>query len=67
MKFKMFSGDCSDVIVRDVNQWLSEEAALVTIRHTETKLTFLDSKMGADIKTGAAALLFSVWYDEDVP
>jgi hypothetical protein len=61
MKFKMFSGDCSNVIVRDVNQWLSEETALVTIRHTETKLTLVDAK------TGAAVLLFSVWYDEDAP
>ena len=60
MKFKMFSGDCSDVIVRDVNHWLSEETALVTIRHTETKLTPADTQMGA------AVILFSVWY-EDAP
>jgi hypothetical protein len=61
MKFKMFSGDSSDVIVRDVNHWLSGEPAPVTIRHTETKLTL------ADAGTGAAVLLFSVWYDEEAP
>ena len=59
MKFKMFSGDGSDAIVRDVNQWLSAEPGRVAIRHTETKLT------PADTKTGAAVLLFSVWYEDD--
>ena len=61
MKFKMFSGDGSDAIVRDVNHWLSGEPARVTIRHTETKLTPLDTG------TGAAVLLFSVWYEDDAP
>lgn len=60
MKFKMFSGDGSDAIVRDVNQWLAGEPGKVTIHHTETKLTPVDSQ------TGAAVLLFSVWY-EDAP
>jgi len=60
MKFKMFSGDGSDTIVRDVNQWLAGEPGLVAIHHTETKLTPTDSN------TGAAVLLFSVWY-EDAP
>jgi|GEM_PF-2924751 hypothetical protein len=61
MKFKMFSADGSDAIVRDVNQWLSGLASPVAIRHTETKLT------PTDLQTGAAVLLFSVWYDEDAP
>jgi hypothetical protein len=60
MKFKMFSGDGSDAIVRDVNQWLAGEPAKVAIHHTETKMT------PTDTATGAAVLLFSVWY-EDVP
>jgi hypothetical protein len=60
MKFKMFSGDGSDAIVAAVNQWLAGEPARVAIRHTETRLTPLDTK------TGAAVLLFSVWY-EDAP
>ena len=60
MKLKMFSGDGSDAIVRDVNQWLAGEPGLVAIHHTETKLTPTDSN------TGAAVLLFSVWY-EDAP
>jgi len=60
MKFKMFSGDGSDAIVRDVNQWLAGEPGRVDIRHTETKLTPVDTA------TGAAVLLFSVWY-EDAP
>ncbi|MEO8302028.1 MAG: hypothetical protein ABI608_09555 [Rhizomicrobium sp.] len=61
MKFKMFSGDTSDAIVGQVNQWLSGEPGRVAIRHTETKLT------PADSKTGAAILLFSVWYEDDAP
>ena len=59
MKFKMFSGGDSDAIVRDVNQWLSGEPGRVAIRHTETKLT------PTDAQTGAAVLLFSVWYEEE--
>ena len=59
MKFKMFSGGDSDAIVKDVNQWLSDEPGRVAIRHTETKLT------PADMQTGGAVLLFSVWYEDD--
>ncbi len=59
MKFKMFSGDSSDVIVASVNQWLAGEPGRVTIRHTETKLT------PTDTGTGAAVLLFSVWYEDE--
>ena len=60
MKFKMFSGDGSEAIVASVNQWLAGEPGRVAIHHTETKLTPIDSN------TGAAVLLFSVWY-EDAP
>jgi hypothetical protein len=59
MKFKMFSGDSSDAIVAAVNHWLSGEQARVAIRHTETKLT------PTDTTTGAAVILFSVWYEEE--
>jgi hypothetical protein len=59
MKFKMFSGGDSDAIVRDVNHWLSGEPACSAIRNTETKLTPVDTQ------TGAAVLLFSVWYEDE--
>ena len=59
MKFKMFSGDGSEAIVRDVNQWLAGEPGRVAIHHTETKLTSSDGKIGT------AVLLFSVWYEDE--
>ncbi len=58
MKFKMFSGDGPDRIVKDVNAWLAEQESAVAISHTETKFTVLDAA------AGKASLLFSVWYDE---
>ncbi|MBW8707755.1 MAG: hypothetical protein JF627_00530 [Alphaproteobacteria bacterium] len=59
MKFKMFRAEDSDTIVREVNQWVSAEPARIAIRHTETRLT------PTDATTGAAVLLFSVWYEEE--
>ncbi|MBA2590407.1 MAG: hypothetical protein H0U98_17475 [Alphaproteobacteria bacterium] len=59
MKFKMFSGGDSDAIVAAVNEWLSAEPGRVAIRHTETKLT------PTDTHTGAAVILFSVWYEDE--
>ncbi len=55
MKFKMFSAEAPDGIVKAVNDWLSGESG-ISIRHTETEFTLLTPEK--------PLLLFSVWYDE---
>jgi hypothetical protein len=59
MKFKMFSADGPDGIVKDVNAWLAGETG-IAIRHTETKFEVLEGPQ----ETNKTLLLFSVWYDQ---
>ena len=55
MKFKMFSADGPDGIVKAVNDWLAGETG-IAVRHTETRFDVLEGQK--------ALLLFSVWYDQ---
>jgi hypothetical protein len=58
MKFKMFSAEGPDGIVKAVNAWLSQESR-IEVRHTETKPVL------SGPENTVSGLLFSLWYDQD--